>query len=262
MLLRRITKHVTDQNWFAVFIDFLIVVIGVFIGIQVANWNESRFTEEEAQLAKVNLIADLKNDRDVYKVRKKFYGEVRKKAISVIQLLEQNFPESTEVQWQLVHNSLGAGSMWPFKPSGQIYNQLLNSGKLDLVSDSIVLRQLRDYYQDAALEAGQTFKFDSKFRTNSRSLINWKLESYRRDQCDNAIGLDPAIVIETSKAYIKDCPAPQLPDEIKTSARAIFDSKSLRQDINLALSQIGTTLSFINYFDDEAEDLIATLENQ
>ncbi len=41
MLLRRITKHVTEQNWFAVFIDFLIVVVGVFIGIQVANWNES-----------------------------------------------------------------------------------------------------------------------------------------------------------------------------------------------------------------------------
>ncbi|MBV1888300.1 MAG: hypothetical protein KUG51_03320, partial [Urechidicola sp.] len=42
MLLRRITKHVTEQNWFAVFIDFFIVVVGVFIGIQVANWNEER----------------------------------------------------------------------------------------------------------------------------------------------------------------------------------------------------------------------------
>jgi hypothetical protein len=42
MLLRRITKDVTDQNWFAVFIDFLIVVVGVFIGIQVANWNDVR----------------------------------------------------------------------------------------------------------------------------------------------------------------------------------------------------------------------------
>ena len=39
MLLRRITKHVKEQNWFAVGIDFVIVVIGVFIGIQVANWN-------------------------------------------------------------------------------------------------------------------------------------------------------------------------------------------------------------------------------
>ena len=39
MLLRRITKHVQNQNWFAVVIDFLIVVVGVFIGIQVANLN-------------------------------------------------------------------------------------------------------------------------------------------------------------------------------------------------------------------------------
>ena len=42
MILRRITKHVRDQNWFAVGIDFCIVVIGVFIGIQVANWNDAR----------------------------------------------------------------------------------------------------------------------------------------------------------------------------------------------------------------------------
>ncbi|MEO0452473.1 MAG: hypothetical protein AAFZ74_19325 [Pseudomonadota bacterium] len=46
MLLRRITKHVKEQNWFAVGIDFVIVVIGVFIGIQVANWNELQ-TERE-----------------------------------------------------------------------------------------------------------------------------------------------------------------------------------------------------------------------
>ncbi len=42
MILRRVTKHVKDQNWFAVSIDFFIVVIGVFIGIQVANWNDGR----------------------------------------------------------------------------------------------------------------------------------------------------------------------------------------------------------------------------
>ena len=40
MILRRLTKHVNDQNWFAVGIDLFIVVVGVFIGIQVANWND------------------------------------------------------------------------------------------------------------------------------------------------------------------------------------------------------------------------------
>ena len=37
MLLRSITKHVGEQNWVAVAIDFVIVVVGVFIGIQVAK---------------------------------------------------------------------------------------------------------------------------------------------------------------------------------------------------------------------------------
>ncbi|MCX7554749.1 hypothetical protein OS175_12780 [Marinicella sp. S1101] len=48
MLLRRITQHVQNQNWFAVFIDFIIVVVGVFIGIQVANWNEA-LREKQAE---------------------------------------------------------------------------------------------------------------------------------------------------------------------------------------------------------------------
>jgi len=33
---------VRDQNWFAVFLDFFIVVGGVFIGLQVSNWSNDR----------------------------------------------------------------------------------------------------------------------------------------------------------------------------------------------------------------------------
>lgn len=42
MILRRVTEHVKAQNWFAVGVDLVIVMVGVFIGIQVANWNEAR----------------------------------------------------------------------------------------------------------------------------------------------------------------------------------------------------------------------------
>ena len=42
MILRSLKKHIEDQNWFAVGLDFVIVVVGVFIGIQVSNWNESQ----------------------------------------------------------------------------------------------------------------------------------------------------------------------------------------------------------------------------
>ena len=56
MILRRITEHVLAQNWFAVGIDFLIVVVGVFIGIQVTNWNEARrdAIAESAMLARLH----------------------------------------------------------------------------------------------------------------------------------------------------------------------------------------------------------------
>ncbi len=51
MLLRSITQHVKEQNWFAVGLDFTIVVIGVYIGMQVANQNEIRsFNDKEFKL--------------------------------------------------------------------------------------------------------------------------------------------------------------------------------------------------------------------
>jgi hypothetical protein len=58
MLLRRITGHVKEQNWFAVAIDLAIVVFGVFIGIQVSNWNEARSLHARES----ELLAELKRE--------------------------------------------------------------------------------------------------------------------------------------------------------------------------------------------------------
>lgn len=38
MILRRITQHVKDQNWFAVALDFLIVVFGIWVALMVGDW--------------------------------------------------------------------------------------------------------------------------------------------------------------------------------------------------------------------------------
>jgi hypothetical protein len=55
-------QHVRDQNWTAIGIDFFIVVVGVFVGIQVSNWNDARVerTKERAHLGA--LREDIKND--------------------------------------------------------------------------------------------------------------------------------------------------------------------------------------------------------
>lgn len=61
MLLRSLSKHVKEQNWFAVVLDLAIVVVGVFIGIQVSNWNEARENKEGA----VNALHRLRGEVEV-----------------------------------------------------------------------------------------------------------------------------------------------------------------------------------------------------
>ena len=56
MRLRSLTKHIKAQNWFAVALDFLIVVVGVFMGLQVSNWNAERLerTQERDYLIRLH----------------------------------------------------------------------------------------------------------------------------------------------------------------------------------------------------------------
>ena len=42
MLLRRVIQHVRKQEWTAIGIDFVIVVVGVFVGIQAQQWSNER----------------------------------------------------------------------------------------------------------------------------------------------------------------------------------------------------------------------------
>ncbi len=58
MILRRIIAHFRKQEWTAIAIDFVIVVIGVFVGLQVNNWNEMR----KAHAAEVQLLERLHQD--------------------------------------------------------------------------------------------------------------------------------------------------------------------------------------------------------
>lgn len=51
MRLRSISKNLKDQNWFAVFLDLFIVVMGVYIGVQMGNLNERRKDQRDYRAA-------------------------------------------------------------------------------------------------------------------------------------------------------------------------------------------------------------------
>ncbi|MEQ9315601.1 MAG: hypothetical protein RLN72_07100 [Henriciella sp.] len=59
MLLRRITRNVKDQNWFAVVLDFLIVVLGILIAFQITNWNDRRAARAQLAEAETAIKSDL-----------------------------------------------------------------------------------------------------------------------------------------------------------------------------------------------------------
>jgi hypothetical protein len=79
MILRRLSKNLQAQNWTAITIDFLIVVIGVFVGIQASNWNQARTDRAETRhlLMRIEpeidqIISFAANTRDYYATTRRF----------------------------------------------------------------------------------------------------------------------------------------------------------------------------------------------
>lgn len=146
MLLRSISQHVKDQNWFAVGIDFVIVVIGVFIGIQVANWNEARAEKDRiaAQLASFRNELTLARDdlatlQAYYEDRVSSVSELRRRLES-----DNDFP-ADDFNRLVVSAVRGAGLNVAFRG----YEEMAATGAISKLADENVRNLL--YQWDTAL---------------------------------------------------------------------------------------------------------------
>ena len=61
-MLRHVIAHFRLQDWTAVAIELVVVVLGVFIGVQASNWNEQRETDQKAAVFSARLKADLREE--------------------------------------------------------------------------------------------------------------------------------------------------------------------------------------------------------
>lgn len=59
MILRRLAEALREQNWFSVALEVAIVVVGIFIGLQVDDWNQRRLERESDQRALVLFVDEL-----------------------------------------------------------------------------------------------------------------------------------------------------------------------------------------------------------
>jgi len=77
MILRRLTANLRAQNWTAIGIEFVIVVVGVFIGTQVSNWNQARLEKQATNRMLEQLRPELKNQLDFFQSARTYYATTR-----------------------------------------------------------------------------------------------------------------------------------------------------------------------------------------
>ena len=65
MILRRLSQSLKEQNWTAMLIEFVLLVVGVFLGIQVSNWNEARIGQARTKQALDAFRVDMRDQMRV-----------------------------------------------------------------------------------------------------------------------------------------------------------------------------------------------------
>jgi hypothetical protein len=78
MILRRLTENLRAQNWTAITIEFLIVVLGVFIGTQVSNWNLERAERRETERMLEQLVPELQSQLEFFDSVQTYYATSRR----------------------------------------------------------------------------------------------------------------------------------------------------------------------------------------
>ena len=104
MLLRRYMENISSQNWTAVFLDFVIVVFGLFIGLQVDAWNEQRKDAAREADYLEQLHVDFSKNIDELNWLLEWHDELASELMYAIGQLKDNDPIEDEdrVKWAVL----------------------------------------------------------------------------------------------------------------------------------------------------------------
>jgi hypothetical protein len=140
MLLRRLTEHVRNQNWFAVGLDFVIVVVGVFVGLQVSNWNDSVRVQALEQSYLARLADELTDNIAMFATEEQF--SAKSKAVLGQFLRSVNDPTVSDAD--LIKHTADYFSIGTFladyRPSQATFDDLKSTGNLEILRN----RELRE----------------------------------------------------------------------------------------------------------------------
>jgi hypothetical protein len=213
MVIRRIREHAATHNWFAVAVDLVVVGIGVFIGIEAANWNQRRIERAEAAEYRSLIIDNLRANEADISARIAYYGQIRAHAVAALEALQDSGAKLNE---KFVVDTYQASQGW-FRP--------LQRTAYELPVETGVRRGIGDMQTQSEFAAYQQFAsgFDSNvltvtsYRDRLRSEMSLPIQLAIRGSCDDVmldlpggaqapqlpqtcrLDLDPALIEQTAR---------------------------------------------------------------
>lgn len=149
MILQRITAGLKKREWGTVTLEIFIVVVGIFIGLQVDDWNESRKDRAEEVRYLVRLQSDIMKDLELLSDSRGF-AEEREEQIRYIESLA-NDPDIAAQDPNRTILFLEQASWVSYLPIGpRTYDELKSSGRTTLIRDENLRNALGEYYRQIA----------------------------------------------------------------------------------------------------------------
>jgi hypothetical protein len=142
MILRRFSQALKDQNWTTIAIEFVLLVAGVFLGIQVANWNEQRqFRAQERELLG-RLRIEIRQNIASAQEKARFFETVYQSADRTYAFLGNDAPCASDC-WQRVVDVFYASQWRDLRPTRDTFDEM---ERLGLPRDARLKLALANYY--------------------------------------------------------------------------------------------------------------------
>lgn len=226
MILQNISTAIREQNYYAVALEFVIVIAGVVIGFQVNAWNESRAEVAKTELYLERLAADLAENRERALNDLQFRSEVRNLGLRAMDFaLGDREPETS---WQVVYSYFNASQSGSSYPVRATYEEMLSNGDFGLIEDPVLREAMINFY--TAWDTAVITDAMPAYRETVRMMIPTAMQDYIWDTCYRTDA--------TARGQQLDaCPAPPLaPQEVEAVASELIGSTVLIAELRYWLS--------------------------
>lgn len=203
MILRRFMKHVTDQNWFAVGLDVIVVITGIFLGMQVSEWNDER----KDKLIEIEYIERLIDNLNKDLAYSEFVQSRAQQAIGNIHFLQACLEddETLKTDHQRFASSVRMIS-WAAFPgiNDGTYAELTSTGRLVLIRNIETRNSLSDFYRRVESSVqwnGILRELSLRYREAMSGLLPIDFEIALRSDSQYDVGYEEAL--EIKKNYLK-----------------------------------------------------------